>query len=98
MDLILRISLYIQNWKTFRAIQLGVVVNVNWRKATPEKISWVSLSDFPGKLTARIFLELFRRPASNKVKGAADENPGFAALIELWRKRSLIRVMRNSCG
>jgi hypothetical protein len=44
------------------------------------------------------FLELFRRPASNKVKGAADENPGFAALIELWRKRSLIRVMRNSCG
>jgi hypothetical protein len=77
---------------------MGAVMNVNWRNATPEKIQWISFDNFPGKLPARIFLELFRRPASNKVKGAADENPDFAALIELWRKRSLIRVMRNSCG
>jgi hypothetical protein len=52
--------------------------------------SAISLVNLPRKF----FLELFRRPASNKVKGkvkgAAGENPGFAALIELWRKRSLI--------
>jgi hypothetical protein len=74
------------------------VINVNRRNVTPEKIQWISLGDFLDKLPVRIFLELFRRPASNKVKGAADENPGFAALIELWRKRSLFRVMKNSCG
>jgi hypothetical protein len=78
------------------------VINVNRRNVTPEKFQWIFLGDFPGKLSARIFLELFRRPASNnvrgKIKGAADENPGFAALIELWRKRSLFRVMKNSCG
>jgi hypothetical protein len=78
------------------------VINVNRRKVTPEKIPWISLGDFLDKLPARIFLELFRRPASNnvrgKIKGAADENPGFAALIELWRKRSLFRVMKNSYG
>jgi hypothetical protein len=64
------------------------------RKISHGFLSAISLVNFPREF----FLELFRRPASNKVKGAADENPGFAALIELWRKRSLIRVMRNSCG
>jgi hypothetical protein len=73
-------------------------MNVNRRNVTPEKLQRISLGDFLDKLPARIFLELFRRPASNNVKGAADENPGFAALIELWRKRSLFRVMKNSCG
>jgi len=69
-------------------------MNVNWRNATPEKshgfLSAISLVNLPREF----FMELFRRPASNKVKGkvkgAAGENPGFAALIELWRKRSLI--------
>jgi hypothetical protein len=74
------------------------VINVNRRNVTPEKSngfpSAISLVNFP----CEFFLELFRRPASNKVKGAADENSGFAALIELWRKRSLFRVMKNSCG
>jgi hypothetical protein len=78
------------------------VVNVNRRNVTPEKFQWIfraiSLVNFP----CEFFLELFRRPASNnvrgKVKGAADENPSFAALIELWRKRSFFRVMKNSCG
>jgi hypothetical protein len=78
------------------------VINVNRRNVTPENfngfLSAISLVNSPREL----FLELFRRPASNnvrgKIKGAADENPGFAALIELWRKRSLFRVMKNSCG
>jgi hypothetical protein len=47
-------------------------MNVNRRNMKPEKIQWISLGDFPDKLPARIFLELFRRPASNKIKGAAD--------------------------
>jgi hypothetical protein len=73
-------------------------MNVNRRNVAPGNFNGflpaISLVNFPREF----FLELFLRPASNKVKGAADENPGFAALIELWRKRSLIRVMRNSCG
>jgi hypothetical protein len=72
-------------------------VNVNWRNATPEKSNGFPSTIFLVNFLREFFLELFRRPASNKFKGAADENPDFAALIELWRKRSLIRVMRNSC-
>jgi hypothetical protein len=64
------------------------------RKKYDGFLSAISLVNF----TREFFLELFRRAASNKVKGAADENPDFAALIKLWRKRSRIRVMRNSCG
>jgi hypothetical protein len=48
-------------------------MNVNWRNTSPEKIPWVlwaiSLVNFPREF----FLELLRRSASNKVKGAADE-------------------------
>jgi len=56
-------------------------MNVNQRNVTPENFngfhSAISLVNFPREF----FLELFRPPASNNVKGAADENPGFAASI-----------------
>jgi len=56
-------------------------MNVNQRNVTPDDfngfLSAISLVNFPREF----FLELFRLPASNNVKGADDENPGFAALI-----------------
>jgi len=56
-------------------------MNVNQRNGPADNfigfLSAISLVNFPREF----FLELFRLPASNNVKGAADENPGFAALI-----------------